>query len=65
MTDRLSDTDARLLAARAGVTLDGDRAHNAAAAAAGPLAAADGQSRTLAFEAEPAQFLAIQQRCKP
>jgi hypothetical protein len=65
MTKRFSDTDARTLAAISGVTLDGERAPNAAAATAGPLAAADVQSRTLAFEAEPGQFASYQRRCKP
>ena len=65
MADRLKDTDARLLAARAGVALDDERARNAAIAMGGPLVAADGPSRTLAFEAEPGQLLAVRQSCKP
>ena len=65
MTNGFGEDEARTLAAHAGVALGGDRAQNAAIATAGPLAAADGQSRALAFEAEPGQFLATQQRCKP
>lgn len=65
MTNRLSDTDARTLAAMSGVALEGESAGNAATAMAGPLAAADTQSRALAFEAEPGQFAKVQQRCKP
>jgi hypothetical protein len=65
MTERLSDTDASRLAALAGVALGDDAARNAASATAKPLAAADSQSRALAFEAEPSQFLAVQRLCKP
>jgi len=56
--------EARLFAAKAGVTFDDEAARNAASATAAPLAQADRQARSLAFEAEPGQFAAYQQRCK-
>ncbi|MBM3532219.1 MAG: hypothetical protein FJX60_04185 [Alphaproteobacteria bacterium] len=64
MTAMRSADDARLFAAKAGVTLDDEAARNAASATAVPLAEADKHSRALAFEAEPGQFAAYQQRCK-
>ena len=64
MTAAIGDEEARILAAQAGVALDDDAAANAAAAMAPPLAAADRQSRGLAFEAEPSQFLAAQRRAR-
>lgn len=64
MIHRLTDDDAKLFAAAAGVTLAGEAAHNAAWATAAPLAAADPHSRALPFEAEPSQFVAAQRRSK-
>jgi hypothetical protein len=61
---RIMDTDASVLAAQAGVSLDGDAARNAAVSMERPLALADAAARLLAFEAEPAQFLPAQQRSK-
>lgn len=62
MTDRISDTDARRLTALAGVALSEEATRNAATAV--PLDAAGKNSQALAFEAEPAQFVAVQRRCK-
>ncbi len=64
MTAAIGDEEARTLAAQAGVALDEEAAANAGAAMAPPLAAADHHARTLAFEAEPSQFLAAQRRAK-
>ncbi len=64
MTATIGDEEARILAAQAGVALDDEAAVNAATAMAPPLAAADRHARTLAFEAEPSQYLAAQRRAK-
>ncbi len=64
MTTKLDEATARVLAAQAGVTLDAEAARNAALSMAGLLAAADGHSRALAFEAEPGAYLAAQRRGK-
>jgi hypothetical protein len=62
MTNRISDIDARMRAAAAGVALDDDAAHNAAVSMTAPLATVDAQAGGLAFEAEPSGFLAAQRR---
>ncbi|MBI1775356.1 MAG: hypothetical protein HYR63_08420 [Proteobacteria bacterium] len=64
MTTKITEADARVLAARVGVTLDAEAARNAAIAMDAPLATADGHARTLGFEVEPATFLAVRQRCQ-
>lgn len=64
MTAGIGEDEARVLAAQSGVTLDEEAAANAGAAMAPPLANADRHARTLAFEAEPSQFLAAQRRAR-
>jgi hypothetical protein len=61
---KITGADAVVLAAQAGVALDGEAARHAAESMQRPLSLVDAAARTLSFEAEPSRFLLIQQRTR-